>query len=338
MPVQLRSAAITGTGSCLPERVLTNHELEQMVDTSDEWIRTRTGIRERRLAAAGTAASDLAVPAASRALATAGITAADVDLIIVATVTPDTLFPATACLVQERLGARGAAAFDLSAGCSGFVYALGVASQFIAAGIYHTALVIGVEVLSKIINWQDRNTCVLFGDGAGAVVLRAVLAGRGILGLDLGADGSGGSLLTMPAGGSRLPASPATVREQLHTIHMNGSEVFKFAVRIMGEASLKALQKAGLAKEDVDFLIPHQANIRIIEAATKRLGLAPEKVYVNLDRYGNMSSASIPVALDEAYRAGLLQRDHKVVMVAFGAGLTWGAVVVNWELDPPKGD
>jgi len=334
----LRSAAIVGTGSCLPERVFTNHELETMVDTSDEWIRTRTGIRERRLADAGTAASDLAIPAAEKALAAAGMAAAEVDLIIVATVTPDTLFPATACLVQEHLGARAAAAFDLSAGCSGFIYALGVASQFIATGVYQTALIIGVEVLSKIINWQDRNTCVLFGDGAGAAVLRAVPAGRGILGLHLGADGSGGSLLTIPAGGSRLPASPATIQEQLHTIHMSGSEVFKFAVRVMGEASVKALAKAGLKKEDVDFLIPHQANMRIIEAATKRLGLAPEKVYINLDRYGNMSSASIPVALDEAYQAGLLQRDHKVVMVAFGAGLTWAAAVVNWELDPPKGD
>lgn len=334
----MSSAAIIGTGSCLPERVLTNYDLEKMVDTSDEWIRTRTGIRERHLADAGTAASDLAVPAATRALAAAGIPAAEVDLIIVATVTPDTLFPATACLVQERLGARGAAAFDLSAGCSGFIYALGVAGQFLTTGVYRTALVIGVEVLSKIINWQDRSTCVLFGDGAGAVVLQAVPAGRGILGLHLGADGAGGSLLTIPAGGSRLPASTTTVQEQLHTIHMSGAEVFKFAVRVMGEASLEALAKAGLKKEDVDFLIPHQANIRIIEAATKRLGLAPEKVYVNLDRYGNMSSASIPVALDEAYRAGLLQRDHKVVLVAFGAGLTWGAAVVNWELDPPKGD
>ncbi|QGP93028.1 3-oxoacyl-[acyl-carrier-protein] synthase 3 protein 1 [Neomoorella glycerini] len=332
MPALLRPVGIVGTGSCLPERILTNAELEQMVDTSDEWIRSRTGIRERRIASHDTAASDLAVPAAAKALAMAGLPAEAVDLIIVATVTPDTLFPATACLVQERLGARGAAAFDLSAGCSGFIYALAVASQFIAAGVYQTALVIGVEILSKIINWQDRNTCVLFGDGAGAVVLQAVPEGEGVLGLHLGADGNGGSLLSIPAGGSRLPASPSTVQNRLHTIHMNGPEVFKFAVRVMGEASLKALEQAGLRKEEVDFLIPHQANIRIIEAATKRLGLPPEKVYVNLDRYGNMSSASIPVALDEAYREGRLKRGDKVVLVAFGAGLTWGATVLSWSL------
>ncbi|MBC7324659.1 MAG: ketoacyl-ACP synthase III [Moorella sp. (in: Bacteria)] len=336
MPVPLKSAGIVGTGSCLPERIMTNADLEQMVDTSDEWIRTRTGIRERRVADATTAASDLAVPAAARALAMAGIPAEDVELIIVATVTPDTFFPAAACLVQERLGARRAAAFDLSAGCSGFIYALATASQFIAAGFYRTALVIGVEVLSKIINWQDRNTCVLFGDGAGAVVLQAVPPGEGILGLHLGADGGGGDLLCIPAGGSRLPASEATVQNRLHTIYMNGPEVFKFAVRIMSEASLKALEQAGLSKADIDFLIPHQANIRIIEAATKRLGLAPEKVYVNLDRYGNMSSASIPVALDEAYREGRLNRGDRVVLVAFGAGLSWGAAVLNWGLAAPE--
>ncbi|MBE3572644.1 MAG: ketoacyl-ACP synthase III [Moorella humiferrea] len=336
MPALLRPVGIVGTGSCLPERILTNAELEQMVDTSDEWIRTRTGIRERRIADGNTAASDLAVPAAERALEAAGVTAKAVDLIIVATVTPDNLFPATACLVQERLGIKGAAAFDLSAGCSGFIYALGAAAQFIASGIYETALVIGVEVLSKIINWQDRSTCVLFGDGAGAVVLKAVNQGEGLLGLYLGADGGGASLLTLPAGGSRLPASPTTVAEGLHTIHMNGPEVFKFAVRVMGEASLKALAQAGLKKEDVDFLIPHQANMRIIEAATKRLGLSREKVYVNLDRYGNMSSASIPVALDEAYREGRLKPGDKIVLVAFGAGLTWGAAVLSWNLAGPE--
>ncbi|WP_406678276.1 beta-ketoacyl-ACP synthase III [Moorella sp. ACPs] len=336
MPALLRPVGIVGTGSCLPERVLTNTELEQMVDTSDEWIRTRTGIRERRIADQDTAASDLAVPAAARALAMAGLPAEAVDLIIVATVTPDTLFPATACLVQERLGVKGGAAFDLSAGCSGFIYALAAASQFIATGVYQTALVIGVEILSKIINWQDRSTCVLFGDGAGAVVLRAVPPGEGILGLHLGADGGGGSLLTLPAGGSRLPANSSTVEKHLHTIHMNGPEVFKFAVRVMGEASLKALEQAGLRKEEVDFLIPHQANMRIIEAATKRLGLAREKVYVNLDRYGNMSSASIPVALDEACREGRLKRGDKVVLVAFGAGLTWGAAVLSWSLTSPE--
>ena len=332
MPVTLTAAGITGTGSCLPGRVLTNAELEQMVATSDAWIRTRTGIRERRLTDANVAASDLAVPAALKALAMAGVPAAEVDLIIVTTVTPDTLFPATACRVQERLGARRAAAFDLSAGCSGFIYGLATAGQFIASGFYRTALVIGVEVLSKIINWEDRNTCVIFGDGAGAVVLQALPPGQGILGLHLGSDGSGGNLLTLPAGGSRLPASISTVQDRLHTIQMNGPEVFKFAVRIMVEASLKALEAAGLGKEDVDFLIPHQANIRIIEAATKRLELRPDQVYVNLDRYGNMSSASIPVALDEACREGRLKPGDRVVLVAFGSGLTWGAAVLKWGL------
>lgn len=333
MPAHVRQVGIIGTGSCLPEKILTNHDLEKIVDTSDEWIRTRTGIRERRVAGDDTAASDLSVTAAERALATAGVSPEELDLIIVATVTPDNLFPSTACLVQERLGAQKAAAFDLSAGCTGFLYALGVGQQFIASGTYEKVLVIGVDLLTKIINWQDRSTCVLFGDGAGAVVLAPAPPGEGILSLYLGADGSGGPLLIMPAGGSRLPASLETVNRKLHTIQMQGSEVFKFAVRIMGEASLIALEKAGLKKEEVDLLIPHQANIRIIEAALKRLGLPPEKVYVNLDHYGNMSSASVPVALDEARREGKLKRGDKVVLVSFGAGLTWGAAVVRWTMD-----
>jgi len=336
VPTTVRSAGIVGIGSCLPERVITNEELEQIIDTSDEWIRTRTGIRERRIVNSTTAASDLSVPAAAAALAMAGLSAEEVDLIIVATITPDNLFPATACLVQERLGARRAAAFDISAGCTGFIYALSVASQFIATGVYENTLVIGAEVMSKFINWQDRNTCVLFGDGAGAVVLKAVPAEKGLLGLYLGSDGNGADHLSIPAGGSRLPASTSTVKSHLHTIHMNGPEVFKFAVRIMGEASLKALEQAGLNKEDIDFLIPHQANTRIIEAATKRLGLAPEKVYINLDRYGNMSSASIPVALEEVYRAGKLRPEDKILLVAFGAGLTWGAAILNWIMEAPE--
>ncbi|MGB9662782.1 MAG: beta-ketoacyl-ACP synthase III [Moorellaceae bacterium] len=330
MPGQVRQVGIIGTGSCLPERILTNFDLEKIVDTSDEWIRTRTGIRERRIAGEDTAASDLSLRAAERALASAGVSAEELDLIIVATVTPDNLFPATACWVQARLGAQRAAALDISAGCTGFLYALGVGQQFVASGTYEKVLVIGVDVLSKIINWQDRNTCVLFGDGAGAVLLAPAPAGEGILSLYLGADGTGGPLLIMPAGGSRLPASLETVNRKLHSIQMQGSEVFKFAVRILGEASLAALEKAGLSKEEVDLLIPHQANMRIIEAALKRLGLPPEKVYVNLDRYGNMSSASVPVALDEACREGRLKKGDKVLMVSFGAGLTWGAAVVKW--------
>lgn len=328
----LKRAGIIGTGSYLPENVLTNEDLEKIVDTSDEWIRTRTGIRERRVAREEEAASDLSLKASERALESAGVRAEEIDLIIVATVTPDTLFPATACLVQDRLGARRAACFDLSAGCTGFLYGLGVAQQFVACGTYQKVLVVGVDVLTKIINWEDRSTCVLFGDGAGAVVVAPVPEEEGILSLYLGADGSGGPLLVMPAGGSRLPASPDTVARKLHTIHMHGSEVFKFAVRIMGEASLKALEQAGLAKEDIDLLIPHQANMRIVEAGMKRLGLPPEKVYVNLDRYGNMSSASIPVALDEAQRQGKLARGDNVLLVSFGAGLTWGAAVVRWSM------
>lgn len=328
----LKRAGIIGTGSYLPEKILTNEDLEKIVDTSDEWIRTRTGIRERRVAREEEAASDLSLKASERALESAGVRAEEIDLIIVATVTPDTLFPATACLVQDRLGARRAACFDLSAGCTGFLYGLGVAQQFVACGTYQKVLVVGVDVLTKIINWEDRSTCVLFGDGAGAVVVAPVPEEEGILSLYLGADGSGGPLLVMPAGGSRLPASPDTVARKLHTIHMHGSEVFKFAVRIMGEASLKALEQAGLAKEDIDLLIPHQANMRIVEAGMKRLGLPPEKVYVNLDRYGNMSSASIPVALDEAQRQGKLARGDNVLLVSFGAGLTWGAAVVRWSM------
>ncbi len=338
MPSMLRSAGIIGLGSCLPERIVSNQELEQMVDTSDTWIRTRTGISERRIVDAATAASDLSVPAAEAALSMAGLSAEAIDLIIVATITPDNIFPATACLIQERLGARRAVAFDISAGCTGFIYALSIARQFIATGAYENILVIGTDVLSKFLNWQDRTTCVLFGDGAGAAVLKAVPPGKGLVGLYLGSDGSGAAHLGVPAGGSRLPASANTVANSLHTVHMNGPEVFKFAVRSMSEATVKVLQQAGLKKEDIDFLIPHQANTRIIEAATKRLGLTSEKVYTNLERYGNMSSASIPVALEEIYRAGKLRPEDKILLVGFGAGLTWGAAVLNWNLEvPPEG-
>lgn len=253
-----------------------------------------------------------------------------IDLILVATTTPDMAFPSTACLVQAGLGAYRAAAFDLEAACSGFLYGLAIGEQFIASGAYETVLVIGAEVLSRIVNWSDRNTCVLFGDGAGACVLRPVTAGKGILSHYLGADGRGGGLLQLPAGGSRLPASAATVEQGLHYIHMQGGEVFKFAVRIMGEASLEALRRAGVAPDELDFLVPHQANHRIIMAAVKRLGLSPEQVIVNLDRYGNMSAASIPVALEEAVRDGRIRDGDNVLLVGFGAGLTWGAAVIKW--------
>nr|WP_212775145.1 beta-ketoacyl-ACP synthase III [Polycladomyces abyssicola] len=334
----MRSVGILGTGAHLPEKVLTNFDLEKMVDTSDEWIVSRTGIRERRIAADNEASSDLAVEAGRKALEAAGITPDQLDLIIVATVTPDMMFPATACLVQDRLGASKAATFDLSAACTGFLYGITTAAQFIANGIYRYALVIGVDCLSKIINWEDRNTCVLFGDGAGAVVLGPVEEGYGFLSFDLGADGSGGNLLLQPAGGSRIPATVESVEKKLHTISMTGGEVFKFAVRVMGNAAEEALKKVGMTKDDIDFLVPHQANIRIIDAAVKRFGLSEDKVIVNLDRYGNMSSASIPVALDEAVREGRIREGDTLVLVGFGGGLTWGAAVLKWSTKEKQRD
>ena len=325
------SVGIVGTGSYVPEKVLTNFDLEQMVDTNDQWIVSRTGIKERHIAEPETPVSELCYQAAVRALEDAKLAPEELDLVIVATITPDFVFPATACLVAERLGAKKAAGFDLQAACTGFLYGVATAAQFIATGIYKNALVIGGETLSKILNWEDRGTCILFGDGAGAAVLQQVEEGYGFLGYDLGMDGAGGSLLAMPGGGSMHPASAETVAKKMHTIQMAGSEVFKFAVRIMGETALKALDKAGLGIGDVDCLIPHQANTRIVDAAVKRLGIDAGKVVVNLDRYGNMSAASIPVALDEAARSGRLNYGDIMVMVGFGGGLTWGAAVVKWS-------
>lgn len=327
------AAGIIGTGSYLPEEVVTNEDLTQIVDTSDAWIRERTGIRERRRASALQATSDLCLEAARQALDDAGVRAAELDLIIVATVTPDMAFPATGCLVQDRLGARRAWAFDLEAGCSGFLYGLVLGGQLIGGGFARYVLLIGAETFSRIVNWSDRNTCVLFGDGAGAVVLGPVPEGYGILAAKMAADGSGGKWLFQPAGGSRLPASEATVQQRLHTIHMQGREVFRFAVRYMEEVSLASLQQCGLAPADIDLFVPHQANLRIIDAARRRLGLPEEKVAINLDRYGNMSSASIPVALDEASRTGQLKAGDRVLLAAFGAGFTWGAAVVRWSKD-----
>ncbi|WP_331487999.1 beta-ketoacyl-ACP synthase III [Caminicella sporogenes] len=326
----LQSVGILGTGSCLPEKEITNFDLEKMVDTSNDWIVSRTGIHTRRIADDSTATSDLATMAARKALKMANIKPEDLDLIIVATVTPDMAFPSTACIVQSNLGAANAAAFDLEAGCSGFLYGMTVGKQFIATGVYKYVLVIGAETLSKIMDWNDRNTCVLFGDGAGAVVLGPVEEGRGILSTYLGADGEKGKFLTQPAGGSRMPASIETVKQNLHYIKMDGSEVFKFAVRIMGDASKEALKLCNLNVEDVDYLVPHQANIRIILSAAKRLKLSMDKVYVNLDKYGNMSAASIPVALDEAVKQNKIRENDIVVLVGFGAGLTWGSCVVKW--------
>ncbi|TCS93108.1 beta-ketoacyl-ACP synthase III [Hazenella coriacea] len=328
----MRSVGILGTGSYLPEKVITNADLEKLVDTNDEWIVSRTGIKERRMAAPEEATSDLAVKAAEKALKYAGISAEELDLIIIATVTPDMSFPATACLVQNQLGAKKAATFDLSAACTGFLYGLATASQFIATGMYQHALVVGVDSLSRIVNWSDRNTCILFGDGAGAAVLGPVKEGEGFHSFDLGGDGSGGELLKLPAGGSRLPASEETVAQQLHTISMSGREVFKFAVKALVSSTEKALDQAGLKKEDIDFLVPHQANTRIIESAIKRLGLDENKVIINLDHYGNMSSASIPVALDEAFRLGRIHQNDTLVLCGFGGGLTWGSTVLTWSL------
>ncbi|MGC5327173.1 beta-ketoacyl-ACP synthase III [Brevibacillus sp. SYSU BS000544] len=332
----LRSVGILATGSYTPDRVLTNKDLEKMVETSDEWIISRTGIRERRIAAPEQAASDLAYEAAVKALAKANLTADQLDMIIVATVTPDTMFPSTACILQEKLGATKASALDVSAACTGFLYGITTATQFITTGMYRYILVIGVEVLSKIVDYEDRNTCVLFGDGAGAAILGPVAEEYGFKAFDLGADGSGGCLLSQPAGGSRIPASKESIENKLHYVQMTGGEVFKFAVRVMNSATETVLEKSGMTKEDISLLVPHQANFRIIDAAIKRFGLSEDKVAINLDRYGNMSSASIPVALDEAVQAGRLQEGDTVILVGFGGGLTWGAALCKWSVKEAK--
>jgi 3-oxoacyl-[acyl-carrier-protein] synthase-3 len=325
-----KSVGIIGIGSYVPEKEVTNKDLEKTVNTSDEWIVDRTGIKARRIAADDQATSDMAAVAAQKALSDAGVTAAEIDLIIVATATPDMAFPSTACLVQDKIQATNAAAFDLAAGCSGFVYALVVGSQFVQTGLYKKVLVVGAETLSRILDWTDRNTCVLFGDGAGAAVLSEVPEGYGLLGSDLGANGGGGELLKLPAGGSRLPASRSTIDLKQHYVFMNGSEVFKFAIKAMGSTALKALEKAGLTRDDVDVLVPHQANMRIIQAAAKRLKMPMEKVIINLDKYGNTSAASIPIAIDEASHSGKIKKGDVVVLVGFGAGLTWASAVIKW--------
>jgi 3-oxoacyl-[acyl-carrier-protein] synthase-3 len=321
---------IVGVGSYVPPKVLTNLDLEKMVDTSDEWIVTRTGIRERRIADPETASSDLAVLAAQPALERAGVAPSDLDLIVVATVSPDMPYPATACLVQDRLGANHAAAFDLEAGCTGFIYALVMASQTVATGAYRNVLVIGTEVLSKFLDWTDRATCVLLGDGAGAAVLQPTDPGRGLLSFVLGSVGGAGDALKIPAGGSRLPASEETVRSRLHFTVMQGQEVFKFAVKAIEDACRVSVERAGLALDDVSLVIPHQANIRIIEAASKRLGISMDRFVSNVDRYGNTGAASTPIALDEALQNGRVHRGDVIVLVGFGAGLTWGAATLRW--------
>ena len=309
MTAKLCNAGILGTGFYVPEKIMTNADLEKIVETSDEWIVERTGIKERRIAEDNQPMSDLALRAAKAALADAGVAAEDLDLIIVATLTSDRIIPSTACMIQNLLGAKHAAAFDLSAACSGFAYAASVAAQFIETGAYKKALVIGAETLSKYINWEDRNTCVLFGDGAGAAVLGQVEEGYGILSFDLGSDGSGGDAIQIPSSGSLMPVSKESIDQKLNLIHMNGRDVFKFAVKAMGKTVKNSLAKIDMPQEKIDWLVPHQANIRIIESAAKRLSMPMDKVIVNIHKYGNMSAACIPIALAEAAAAKRLKRE-----------------------------
>ena len=324
------AAGIIGIGCYLPEKKLTNQDLEKMVDTSDAWITERTGIKTRHIAAPDQATSDLAYEASLKALADAKTKPEELDMIIVATETPDYKYPSTACLLQAKLGAKNAACFDLSAGCSGFVYALGIGSQSIVSGLYKKILLVGAETRSRIINWTDRNTCVLFGDGAGAAVLGRVDDGYGVLSLELGADGTGGEHLIQPAGGSRNPTTHETVDAYGQCVHMDGQDVFKFAARKMPAACKKVLQKAGMTIDDIALLVPHQANLRIIDNAIDRLKIDRERVWINIDKHGNMSAACVPVCLTEAQQAGRLKKGDNVIMVAFGAGLTWAGALLKW--------
>ena len=333
MKASLYSAGIVGTGSYVPDKIITNKDLEKIVETSNDWIVSRTGIRERRIASENQATSNLSTIAALRALDDACMDAKDLDMILVATVTPDMPFPSTACIVQSNIGAVNASASDIEAACSGFLYALNVAQQFIATGFYKNILVIGGECLSRITNYKDRGTCILFGDGAGAAVVSRVEKGYGFLAQYMGADGSNGGSLNVKAGGSRMPASAATLLHDYHYIHMDGSEIFKFAVKIMSFAAEKVICLAGISKDDLDCVVPHQANIRIINSVAKRLGLEEERMYSNLDRYGNLSAASIPVALDEAVKSGRINKDNNVCMVGFGGGLTWASNIIKWSMD-----
>lgn len=327
----MKRISIAGTGMYLPERILTNTDLEKMVDTTDEWIFTRTGIRQRHMAADGQSTSDLGAEAGKRAIADAGLEPSDIDMIIVATVTPDMLMPNTACFVQNIIGAKNAFCFDLEAACSGFVYAMETAKNYILAGAAKNVLVIGAEKLSSFTDWTDRGTCVLFGDGAGAVVLREAEGDGGILSTVMGSDGALTELLMIPAGGSKSPSSEATVADRMHCIQMSGREVFKHAVRSMCDAGQKALEKAGLSIDDIACIIPHQANMRIIQAISDRLGVDTDRFYLNLERVGNISGASIPVALDEAVKNDVIKNGDNVLFVAFGGGFTWGASAVKWE-------
>jgi 3-oxoacyl-[acyl-carrier-protein] synthase-3 len=325
-----RTVSIVGTGSYTPEKILTNEDLSRLVDTSDEWITTRTGIKERRIAAKDEQTSDMAAKAALNALEQAKISPADVDLILVATATPDMLLPATACFVQKKIGATKAACLDISAACAGFLFGIEIAQQFITSHTYDTVLVIGAEKLSSITNWTDRNTCVLFGDGAGAAVLKHRGSSHGVISTHIGSDGQFTDILFMPGGGSRCPITKENADQHLNTIHMAGKEVYKQAVTAMLRAARKALEDARLTIDDIACVIPHQANLRIIEAIADRLKIPREKVYVNLDKYGNTSAAAVAIALDEANRSGRIKPGDYVLMVVFGGGLTWASTVIEW--------
>ena len=326
-----RGVTVAGTGSYVPEKVMTNNDLAKFIDTTDEWITTRTGIKERRIAADDQATSDLATEAAKKALEQADITGEELDLIIVATISPDTLTPATACYVQHNLGSTKAIAFDVSAACSGFLYAMSIASDMIASGAIKNALIIGAEKLSAFVNWSDRNTCVLFGDGAGAAVLKPATENTGkILSMEIGTDGSQTGILNIPGGGSGCPTTPDNVEEKLASLSMLGREVFKLAVNAMKKAAEKVITEANLTPDDIAQIIPHQANLRIIDAIADRVSVPNEKVFVNLDKYGNTSAAAVAIALDEAHRAEKFKRGDNIVLVVFGAGLTWAAAAIEW--------
>ncbi|MGJ8676256.1 MAG: beta-ketoacyl-ACP synthase III [Akkermansiaceae bacterium] len=322
---------IVGTGSYVPEKILTNDDLAKMVDTSDEWITSRTGIKERRVAAENEFTSDMASKAALKAMEQAGVSADEIDLIIVATITPDTPTPATACYVQAKLGAQNAVAFDISAACSGFLYAMQIAGNMISDGAYKNALIIGAEKLSSATNWQDRNTCVLFGDGAGAAILSKSVEGGGkILATEIGTDGRHTGILDIKGGGSACPITPENADQNLHALSMQGREVFKLAVNAMRNAAENVIQQAGLTAEDIKLIVPHQANLRIIDAIADRLAVPNERVFINLDKYGNTSAAAVAIALDEAHRAGRFERGDNIILVVFGAGLTWAAAAIQW--------
>jgi len=325
-----RTVSIIGTGSYVPEKILTNADLTKMVDTSDEWITTRTGIKERRLAAEGEHTSDMGTKAALAAMEQAGISGKEIDLILLATATPDMLFPATACLVQQKIGATNAACLDISAACAGFLFAVDIAHQFITSHTHETVLVIGAEKLSSITNWSDRNTCVLFGDGAGAAILRHRGGTHGVIATHVGSDGNYADILFMPGGGCRTPITKENADQNLQTIHMSGKDVYKQAVIAMMAASKKVLDQAGLTIEDIACVIPHQANLRIIEAIADRLKIPLDRFYVNLDRYGNTSAAAVAIALDEANRTGRIKSGDYILMVVFGGGLTWASTVIEW--------